>query len=77
MRERRFEGTQIGCAYAADDASPYARSSASTLVATLPRYMLPTRWLELDVLPKNANGKIDRKEIQRLFATQQVEPSRP
>jgi hypothetical protein len=29
--------------------------------------MLPARWLELDTLPKNVNGKIDRKQIATLF----------
>ena len=43
------------------------------LRATLPAYMLPSRWLELPVLPKNANGKIDRTEIKRLFT---AEPAR-
>jgi acyl-coenzyme A synthetase/AMP-(fatty) acid ligase len=29
--------------------------------------MLPSRWLELDVLPKNANGKIDRRVLATMF----------
>jgi acyl-coenzyme A synthetase/AMP-(fatty) acid ligase len=40
----------------------------AALAATLPRYMLPTRWLELDQLPKNANGKIDRVRLRDMLA---------
>jgi acyl-coenzyme A synthetase/AMP-(fatty) acid ligase len=29
--------------------------------------MLPSRWLRLDALPKNANGKIDRRRVRELF----------
>ncbi len=43
------------------------------LRATLPAYMLPSRWLTLPVLPKNANGKIDRGEIRKLFHAQSLE----
>ena len=30
------------------------------LCKSLPRYMVPTVWIELDELPRNTNGKIDR-----------------
>ena len=29
--------------------------------------MLPSRWLVLERLPKNVNGKIDRRELRDLF----------
>jgi len=29
--------------------------------------MLPSRWLRLENLPKNANGKIDRRRVRELF----------
>ena len=64
-----FEGTQIGCAYAsADGVSATPVELRTQLVETLPRYMLPTRWLELDELPKNANGKIDRPRLRELLS---------
>ena len=34
----------------------------------LPSYMLPSRWLVLTELPKNANGKIDRRALRESFA---------
>lgn len=34
------------------------------LKETLPSYMIPSKILEIDVLPKNANGKIDRKSLK-------------
>ena len=64
-----FEGTQIGCAYAlAEDTRATPVELRKQLVETLPRYMLPTRWLELDALPKNANGKIDRPRLRELLS---------
>ena len=76
--EGAFEGTTLCCAFAANDGEPVSpQHLKKRLRATLPAYMLPSRWLELPVLPKNANGKIDRNEIKRLFASQQAEPSRP
>ena len=38
------------------------------LSTVLPAYMLPARWMELRQLPKNANGKIDRRKLQEGFA---------
>ena len=39
----------------------------SGLRRSLPNYMLPTRWLAFDALPKNANGKIDRSALRERF----------
>jgi amino acid adenylation domain-containing protein len=63
-----FEGTAICCAYApaagADVAPPAIREQ---IVKSLPTYMLPSRWVVMDVLPKNVNGKIDRRAIREHF----------
>jgi amino acid adenylation domain-containing protein len=62
-----FEGTAICCAYvvAAPDVTPVRLRSA--LARSLPAYMLPSRWRALDALPKNANGKIDRRALRESF----------
>jgi amino acid adenylation domain-containing protein len=64
-----FEGTQIGCVFALGHGMQMTSVELrAALAATLPRYMLPTRWLELDQLPKNANGKIDRVRLRDMLA---------
>jgi amino acid adenylation domain-containing protein len=66
-----FEGTAICCAFApaagADVRPPQVRER---LARVLPTYMLPTRWLVLDALPKNVNGKIDRRRLREHFEEQ-------
>ncbi|MGQ9367179.1 amino acid adenylation domain-containing protein [Azospirillum sp. A39] len=57
-----FEGATICCAYAPKDGLELPPAELRTLLAArLPGYMLPTRWQAMDPLPKNANGKIDRR----------------
>jgi acyl-CoA synthetase (AMP-forming)/AMP-acid ligase II len=33
------------------------------LQPTLPKYMIPTRFIQVDQLPRNSNGKIDRNRL--------------
>jgi amino acid adenylation domain-containing protein len=72
-----FEGTTICCAFSVADGvdlQPLAlRAAVSTL---LPVYMLPVRWREYDTLPKNVNGKIDRKELKSSFTREMAAPRR-
>ena len=66
-----FEGTAIGCAYAPANGTPVEPTRLRTdLSAVLPSYMLPSRWLTLERLPKNVNGKIDRKALRELLETE-------
>jgi amino acid adenylation domain-containing protein len=63
-----FEGSLICCAFAPVDGTPVSSVSLREALRTaLPRYMLPGRWLSMDRLPKNANGKIDRPLLKELF----------
>jgi len=63
-----FEGAAIVCAYSLDvgvKVSPAELRRA--LSERVPKYMLPSRWLELEALPKNATGKIDRRRLRTMF----------
>ncbi len=40
---------------------------AKELAKLVPRYMLPHRWLQLDELPTNVNGKVDRPALRSMF----------
>jgi acyl-coenzyme A synthetase/AMP-(fatty) acid ligase len=64
-----FEANLICCAYVPQEniriTHAYIRQRLSEI---LPSYMVPVRWMDLPQLPKNANGKVDRREIQEWFA---------
>ena len=62
------QGALICCAYVpapgCDASAAAMKKHASRL---LPHYMIPARWMVLDCMPHNANGKTDRVLIQQLF----------
>jgi amino acid adenylation domain-containing protein len=62
-----FETTAICCAYAADTADLNPAELRRQLKRMLPDYMLPSRWKAFGELPKNVNGKIDRRALKELF----------
>jgi amino acid adenylation domain-containing protein len=63
-----FEGTAICCAYAPVEGQTVEPVRlGEELRKVLPPYMVPGRWLALEVLPKNVNGKIDRRGLRELF----------
>jgi amino acid adenylation domain-containing protein len=73
-----FAGTDIACAYVAKEPGklPPARLRRQ-LAPLLPRYMMPSRWRQLDSLPVNANGKIDRPALREGFLEEPVEAASP
>ena len=59
-------GSAICAAFTAD--SPMRPALlAKGLAELVPRYMLPHRWLQLDQLPTNVNGKVDRPALRAAF----------
>jgi len=63
-----FEGWLICCAYVlASDCVVSVENLRKDLARLLPGYMLPIRWMRHEVLPKNANGKIDRPRLKNAF----------
>jgi amino acid adenylation domain-containing protein len=71
-----FEGWQICCAYApAPDREISADNLRRSLAALLPGYMLPSRWMRHDTLPKNSNGKIDRPALRSAFLGGEPRPA--
>ncbi len=63
-----FEGVAICCAYVPlPDADVTPTRLRADLSKALPSYMLPARWMQFERLPKNANGKIDRKVLREQF----------
>jgi amino acid adenylation domain-containing protein len=66
-----FEGKTICCAYApTEGASIEIAALRRQLRKLLPAYMIPAHWLELEELPKNVNGKIDRRHLADVFGEQ-------
>ena len=64
-----FQNNLICCAFVAQDAGSLQLSDLCRKLGTLlPSYMLPARWMSFEGLPKNANGKIDRRALQDRFA---------
>ena len=68
-----FEGTAICCTYVRDGVDGVTPARLRERLTTLvPNYMLPSRWLELDVLPKDANGKIDRLALRAMIGMRET-----
>ena len=66
-----FENYLICCAYVSQAGSQIGPQEIRRKLAdSLPAYMLPSQWRTFSELPCNQNGKIDRRKIQDLFATE-------
>ena len=63
-----FEGAMICCAYVPlPDIEVTPARLRTEMSKALPNYMLPSRWMTFERLPKNANGKIDRRKLKEDF----------
>jgi len=66
-----FEGKSICCAYVPfKDNLTTSAQVREQLSKLLPPYMLPAQWMSYKALPKNANGKIDRRKLKETFQKQ-------
>jgi len=63
-----FAGATLCCGYVSPDLAVCPSSIRKDLVRLLPPYMLPARFRRYEGLPRNANGKIDRRGLQEAFA---------
>jgi acyl-coenzyme A synthetase/AMP-(fatty) acid ligase len=71
-----FEGKLICCGYACREPGAVAPARIrKDLQSRLPPYMIPARWQEFEHLPRNANGKIDRRELGERFGRSEVAAS--
>jgi len=66
-----FEGVAICCAFApVPDSDTTAVTLRAALASMLPKYMIPSRWELMAGLPKNVNGKIDRRGLGEHFSSE-------
>src|SRR5207249_7234943 len=72
-----FEGSLICCAYVPAHEAPVTNADLrKALSKLLPGYMLPVRWMSFGILPKNANGNMDRRKNQQEFERYEFETDR-
>jgi len=63
-----FEGSSVCCAYVPCQENGITSAQLrEKLSGIIPLYMLPSQWMPFKVLPKNANGKIDRGQLKETF----------
>ncbi|CAM4460582.1 non-ribosomal peptide synthetase [Paenibacillus tarimensis] len=58
-----FQNVQSLCAYYVADKELTSKQIGEILAASLPSYMLPSYYVQLECLPLSPNGKIDRKAL--------------
>ena len=77
LKSEGFEGASICCAYVPMQGVPITPVMLRKELSTaLPNYMLPSRWMMFDRLPKNANGKIDRRILKDDFERDATQTAR-
>jgi amino acid adenylation domain-containing protein len=78
VQTESFGGWMICCAYVSrGEAEVTPNHLREHLKKLVPNYMFPVRWMPYDVLPKNANGKIDRPRLKERFLQAELAQSAP
>jgi amino acid adenylation domain-containing protein len=63
-----FDGNSICCAYVSSSQDTVSSETIRmALSRVLPRYMMPSLLQQFDLLPRNSNGKIDRRALKEHF----------
>jgi amino acid adenylation domain-containing protein len=71
------EGVTICCAYVAANGQVVTPAAVKHgLRSAVPPYMIPSRYLAFDRLPKNASGKIDRPGLRERFRQEHAQSTR-
>src|SRR5262249_6984345 len=64
-----FEGQAICCAFVPNGGGAVTpRELRQAVGRALPGYMIPARWQAYERLPRNGNGKLDRRLLKEAFA---------
>jgi acyl-coenzyme A synthetase/AMP-(fatty) acid ligase len=70
-----FDGVAIGCAYVPQPGVAVTPLELRRILTELlPSYMLPSRWRTYEALPRNANGKIDRRRVREEWSHDETAP---
>ncbi|MEX2347256.1 MAG: amino acid adenylation domain-containing protein [Balneolaceae bacterium] len=67
VKKSDFEGYSIGCAYVPGEKILSPIHIKKHLSDKVPSYMIPQLWSSYTLLPRNGNGKIDRKKLSERF----------
>ncbi|MGE0131182.1 MAG: amino acid adenylation domain-containing protein [Blastocatellales bacterium] len=74
INTERFEGAIICCAYVPSPGREVTSILLRGMVGkSLPGYMLPARWMCLDRMPLNVNGKYDRRKLKEDFLAAELQ----
>lgn len=72
-----FGGNLICCSYVTFPGSSVTPAALrKELGKALPSYMIPSSWMAMERLPKNGNGKIDRRKLKEAFLDHEDSPHR-
>jgi amino acid adenylation domain-containing protein len=70
VKHARTDSKRLVCYFVRRAAGPDASALERAVADKLPAYMMPSEFVELDQLPLNPNGKVDRRYLSECEATQ-------